>query len=44
MAGIILSGGRGSRIGQEKGLMDFRSKPLVSYAINVLEKLTTNYT
>lgn len=40
VAGIILSGGRGSRIGQEKGLMDFRSKPLVSYAINVLEKLT----
>jgi molybdopterin-guanine dinucleotide biosynthesis protein A len=40
VAGIILSGGKSSRIGQEKGLIDFRGKPLISYAINVLKRLT----
>ena len=37
ITGIILSGGKSSRLGQEKGLATFNGKPLVSYAINVLQ-------
>ena len=34
--GIILSGGKSSRMGKEKGLCPFNGKPLVRYAIDVL--------
>ena len=37
LTGIILSGGKSSRMGREKGLVNFRGKPLVSYAISSLE-------
>ena len=34
--GIILSGGKSSRMGKEKGLCNFRGQALVQYAIDVL--------
>jgi molybdenum cofactor guanylyltransferase len=39
LTGIILSGGKSSRLGEEKGLAGFNGKPLVSYAIDVLKPL-----
>lgn len=39
LTGIILSGGRSSRMGTEKGLADFRGKPLISHAIKALEPI-----
>ena len=39
LTGIILSGGKSSRMGMEKGLVDFQGKPLISYAIKVLEPI-----
>jgi molybdopterin-guanine dinucleotide biosynthesis protein A len=39
ITGIILSGGKSSRLGEEKGLAAFNGKPLVSYAVEVLEPL-----
>ena len=39
ITGIVLAGGRGSRLGQEKGLCLFREKPLVHYALNILKPL-----
>lgn len=41
VTGIILAGGKSSRLGQNKGLAHFRSKPLVSYAISALEPICT---
>lgn len=32
LGGIILAGGRSSRMGQEKGWVDFRGRPMVAYA------------
>ena len=34
--GIVLAGGKSSRMGQEKGLVKFRGKPLVEYAVEAL--------
>ena len=34
--GIILSGGRSSRVGSDKGLMDLGGKPLVSWVVDIL--------
>lgn len=39
VTGIILSGGKSSRLGEEKGLAAFNGKPLVSYAIEILKPL-----
>ena len=39
LTGIILSGGKSSRMGEEKGLVDFLGKPLISYAIDVLQPI-----
>jgi molybdopterin-guanine dinucleotide biosynthesis protein A len=36
-SGIILAGGRSSRMGVDKGLMDFNGQPLVKYAIELLD-------
>jgi molybdopterin-guanine dinucleotide biosynthesis protein A len=33
---VILAGGKSSRMGEEKGLVLFQQKPLVSYVINLL--------
>jgi molybdopterin-guanine dinucleotide biosynthesis protein A len=40
LTGIILSGGKSSRMGKEKGLVDFQAKPLISYAIEVLKPIS----
>jgi len=37
ITGIILSGGKSSRLGEEKGLADFNGKPLIQYAIDILQ-------
>jgi molybdopterin-guanine dinucleotide biosynthesis protein A len=39
VTGIILAGGRSSRMGKDKGLCTFRDKPLVAYAIEILKPL-----
>ena len=39
ITGIILAGGRSSRLGKDKGLCEFKGKPLVSYAIRTLSPL-----
>jgi molybdopterin-guanine dinucleotide biosynthesis protein A len=37
--GIILAGGKSSRMGTEKGLVLYKGKPLISYALDVLNQL-----
>lgn len=39
VTGIILAGGKSSRMGTEKGLQELCGKPLISYAINSLSTL-----
>jgi len=39
LTGIILSGGKSSRMGTVKGLAKFQGKPLISYAIKALEPI-----
>lgn len=39
ITGIILSGGKSSRLDEEKGLASFNRKPLISYAIDVLKPI-----
>jgi len=39
VTGIVLSGGKSSRLGEEKGLALFNGKPLVTYAISILKPL-----
>ncbi len=39
LTGIILAGGKSSRMGQEKGLVNFRGKPMIAYSIEMFEKL-----
>jgi molybdenum cofactor guanylyltransferase len=36
ITGIVLAGGRSSRMGQDKSLMSFNGRPLISYAIEIL--------
>jgi molybdopterin-guanine dinucleotide biosynthesis protein A len=36
LTGIVLAGGKSSRMGSEKGLVRFRGKPLVQYGIDLL--------
>lgn len=40
LTGIILAGGKSSRMGREKGLVDFRGKPLIQYGIDLLSRYT----
>ncbi len=39
ITGIVLAGGRSSRMGQNKSLMLFNGRPLISYAIETLRPL-----
>ncbi len=39
ITGIVLAGGRGNRLGEEKGLCLFKDKPLVRYAIDILQPI-----
>lgn len=41
---IILAGGKSSRMGQDKGLMLINNKPMISYIIETLKKLTQDIT
>ncbi|MEI7829399.1 MAG: molybdenum cofactor guanylyltransferase [Prolixibacteraceae bacterium] len=36
LTGIVLAGGKSSRMGQEKGLIHFRGKPLIQFGIELL--------
>jgi len=42
VSGIVLSGGKSSRMGSDKGLKIFKGKPLVEYAIEALEPYCGN--
>jgi molybdopterin-guanine dinucleotide biosynthesis protein A len=42
IVGIILSGGKSRRMGQEKGLVKYKGKALVEYAIETLKPLCDN--
>ncbi len=39
VTGIILAGGKSSRLGEEKGLALFNGRPLVEHAINIVKPL-----
>ena len=39
---IILAGGKSSRMGQDKGLMDYEGKPMILHVINALQKISKN--
>lgn len=39
IVGIVLSGGKSSRMGQEKGLVKYHGKALIEYAIDTLKPL-----
>lgn len=41
LTGIILAGGMSSRMGQDKGLMQFRGKQMVQYSIELLSQFTS---
>lgn len=38
ITGIILAGGKSKRMGTDKGLMDWNGKPMVTYAIDALDR------
>jgi molybdopterin-guanine dinucleotide biosynthesis protein A len=40
LTGILLAGGKSSRMGQEKGLVEFKGKPLIQYGIDLLSEFT----
>ncbi|GET26919.1 molybdenum cofactor guanylyltransferase [Prolixibacter sp. NT017] len=42
LGGIVLSGGKSMRMGQDKGFVLFDGKPLVQYAIDLLGKFTSD--
>ncbi len=41
ITGIILAGGKSSRMGTDKGFLDLNAKPFVSYSISSLEPLVS---
>ncbi len=40
--GIILAGGKSSRMGTEKGLVEINHKKMIEYSIDQLKKVTEN--
>ena len=43
VTGIILAGGKSTRMGTEKGLQELCGKPLINYAIDVLSGICSNF-
>ncbi|HIP37728.1 MAG TPA: molybdenum cofactor guanylyltransferase [Crocinitomix sp.] len=41
ITGVILAGGKSSRMGQDKGLLKFNGKSLIQYAIDTLKPITS---
>ena len=39
LTGIILAGGKSSRMGQDKGLMSYKGRPMISFVIDALTPL-----
>jgi len=39
LTGIILAGGKSSRMGTDKGMIDFKGKKLIEYAIEIISSL-----
>ena len=39
ITGIVLAGGKSTRMGEDKGLMELNNKPLIDYSIEVLSKV-----
>lgn len=37
IAGVVLAGGRSSRMGQNKALLDYQGKPLIEHMIEILQ-------
>ncbi|MBL4594577.1 MAG: molybdenum cofactor guanylyltransferase [Flavobacteriales bacterium] len=42
LTGIILAGGKSSRMGEDKGLMSFEGKPMIQHIIDVVKPLVNN--
>ena len=42
LTGIILAGGKSSRMGEDKGLMFFEGKPMIEYIIDVVKTYVNN--
>ncbi len=38
IAGVVLAGGRSSRMGQNKALLDYQGKPLIEHMMKILKK------
>lgn len=39
ISGVILAGGKSSRMGTDKGLVDYMEKPMITYGINLLQPI-----
>ncbi|MDA3930518.1 MAG: molybdenum cofactor guanylyltransferase [Prolixibacteraceae bacterium] len=39
ITGVVLAGGKSSRMGTDKGLIDFKGKPMVQYSIDLLSDI-----
>ena len=39
ITGVILAGGKSSRMGTDKGLLELNGKPLIQYAIDTLKSI-----
>jgi molybdopterin-guanine dinucleotide biosynthesis protein A len=40
LLGVVLAGGKSSRMGEDKGLIEFKGRPLMEYALDLLQPLS----